>query len=106
MAAMVSLIGAVGIGAVAWLFLGRAADSGVQRLDRLDRMRALCTAQYALARSLNDTMRVDRMPLPDTIDAQSNDRIARCGALRATTPATTLPNAREMNGQPMPRGLR
>jgi hypothetical protein len=51
-------------------------------------------------------MRVDRFALPDTIDKGSEQAIDRCGDLRGESVPNSLPNAREMSGDPMPRGLR
>ncbi len=104
--AVVGLVIALGLGAAGWVFLGRAADTGVERLARIDKMRALCTEAWQQARTESDSARVDKMALPDTIDPQSERRIARCGLLRGESIPNTLPNPREMSGEPMPRGLR
>jgi hypothetical protein len=101
-----SLVLALGISAWAWQFLNHAADSGLDRLSRIDAMRALCTARWADARTPEDSMRVDRTALADTIDAGSEQAIDRCGDLRGESVPNSLPNAREMSGDPMPRGLR
>lgn len=90
----------------AWQALGRATTEGVQRLARIDAMRALCTTAWATARSDVDSMRIDRQMLPDTIDKGSEQAIDRCGDLRGESVPNSLPNAREMSGDPMPRGLR
>ena len=100
------LVLALGISAWAWQFLNHAADSGLDRLSRIDAMRALCTARWADARTQEDSMRVDRTALADTIDAGSEQAIDRCGDLRGESVPNSLPNAREMSGDPMPRGLR
>lgn len=81
-AAVVSVVVALSAGVAAWYFLGVAADRGVDRLARIDRLRTLCTARYAAARDRSDTLRVDRSPLPDTVDPGSRQRIAQCGAFR------------------------
>lgn len=104
--ALMSLLVAVVLGVVSWQFLGQAADSGVARLARLDRLRGWCETLYAGAQDRTDTMRVDRVALPDTVDPESTNRIARCGALRGESVPNSLPNPREMNGEEMPRGLR
>ena len=101
-----SLVVALGFGAWTWQFLNRAADSGLERLSRIDAMRAMCTAAWAKARTDVDSMRVDRLVLPDTIDQGSAQAIDRCGDLRGESVPNSLPNAREMSGDPMPRGLR
>jgi hypothetical protein len=105
-AAIASLVGAVGLGIAAWFLLGRAADVGIDRMARIERMQALCTERYAYARNRVDTMRVDRSALPDTIDPRSNGRFDRCGVFRVEGVQRELPNPREMNGEEMPRGLR
>ena len=105
-AAIGSVVFAAVIGIGAWIWFGRAADSGVERLARIDTMRALCAGYYAQARDRLDTMRIDRVALPDTIDPESKDAIDRCGDLRDPSLPTTLPNPREMSGEEMPRGLR
>jgi hypothetical protein len=104
--AIASLVGASVLAVVAWFGFGRAADVGIDRMARIERMQALCTERYALARTRIDTMRVDRSALPDTIDPRSKARFDRCGAFRVEGVARELPNPREMNGQEMPRGLR
>jgi len=81
-AALLSVIVAVAAGAAAWYFLGAAADRGVERLARIDRLRALCVERYAMAQNRSDTLRVDRWALPDTVDPGSRQRIAQCGAFR------------------------
>lgn len=104
--ALGSLVGALALAVWSWQFLNRAADSGLERLSRIDAMRALCTAGWAQARTEVDSMRVDRYALPDTIDKGSEQAIDRCGDLRGESIPNSLPNAREMSGDPMPRGLR
>lgn len=101
-----SLVGALGLGMWSWQFLNRAADSGLERLSRIDAMRALCTAAWVKAAKEVDSMRIDRLALPDTIDEGSEQAIDRCGDLRGESVPNSLPNAREMSGDPMPRGLR
>ena len=63
-----SLVSALALSIWAWQFLNRATDSGLERLSRIDAMRALCTAEWVKARTEVDSMRVDRFALPDTID--------------------------------------
>lgn len=104
--ALLSVAFALVVAVVAWRLLGTATDKGLDRLARIDRLRDLCTGFYAQARNRSDTMRVDRAPLPDTVDAGSKDAFDRCGDLRRNDVPTTLPNPREMSGTPMPSGLR
>ena len=101
-----SLVSALALSIWAWQFLNRATASGLERLSRIDAMRALCTAEWVKARTEVDSMRVDRFALPDTIDQGSEQAIDRCGDLRGESVPNSLPNAREMSGDPMPRGLR
>jgi hypothetical protein len=104
--AVLSVVGAVAVAIGTWIFLRRATDVGLDRLARIERMQKVCVERYTYARNRLDTMRVDRSALPDTIDARSKDRIDRCGAFRVEGLKAELPNAREMSGDPMPRGLR
>lgn len=100
------LVLTLGLAGWAWQFLGRATTEGVQRLARIDTMRSLCRSAWATSRTGVDSMRVDRMMLPDTIDRGSEQAIDRCGDLRGESVPNSLPNPREMSGDPMPRGLR
>ena len=102
--ALIGLGVAVAVAGGAWLFVGRAADSGLERLARIDRVRAGCNVLWAQARNPIDSARVDATPLPDTIDPRSSSALQRCGGLRASEPKAV--NPREMSGEPMPRGLR
>jgi hypothetical protein len=106
--ALVVLAVTIVLGAVVWALLGRAAKAGIARLERLDRMHAHCDSAWAAARTREDTMRVNRLPLPDTIDANSRSPLAQCGDLgdqRARRDERPAP-PRELSGEPMPRGLR
>lgn len=108
--ALLSLAVTVVVAVVVWRWLGGATTSGMERLARIDVVRAQCEALWAQAPSPADTERVDRVPLADTIDARSSTPLARCGDLRGVgrggTAPGTVPNPREMSGDPMPRGLR
>lgn len=105
-AALLTLVVALVVAVVAWRLFGKAADAGVERLARIDVVRAWCAEFYAQARTSNDTMRVDRVALPDTIDPASSDAIDRCGDLREQIVQSAPSNSREMTGKEMPRGLR
>jgi hypothetical protein len=105
LAALITLAATMIVGVAAWIWFGRAADAGVERLARIDMVRTLCQGYYAQATNANDSMRVDRLPLPDTIDAGSKDAIDRCGDLRGPELEKAPPNPREM-GKEIPRGLR
>lgn len=104
-AALATVVLAAAVGVASWFWFGRAADTGVERLARIDKMRTLCTGYYAQARDRSDSMRVDRLPLPDTIDPSSSDAMDRCGDMRGPEMPTSLPNPREL-GKEIPRGLR
>ena len=101
--ALVGLGVAVLISIAGWFWLSRAAQSGLERIATIERVRSECERAWGLARTEAETLNVDRMPLPDTIDARSESAMRRCGDLRS---ASGQPNAREMTGKPMPRGLR
>lgn len=89
-----------------WFALSHAADAGVARLARIDVVRAQCESAWRAARNERDTIVVDALSLSDTIDRGSSAELARCGNLRPSGLPSTLPNPREMSGQPMPKGLR
>jgi len=104
--ALAGLVVALVLGVAGWIFLTRATERGIARLAAIDRARAQCEQSWRAARTQPETLRVDRMALTDTIDPKSDDALMQCGDLRDKGGATTLPNNREMSGEPMPRGLR
>lgn len=105
--ALIVLAVTIVLGVVTWVWLGRAATAGIERLERLDRLVALCDSAWDSARTRGDTLRVNAMPLPDTLDARSRSPIMRCGDLRSDEMRRgDLRPPREMSGEPMPRGLR
>ena len=79
--ALVVLLVTIVLGAGAWFLLGRAADSGIDRLARIDRVRAYCDSLKATVANQNDSIRVSRAPVRDTVDAQSDKAIRTCGDL-------------------------
>jgi hypothetical protein len=80
--ALIVLLVTVGIGVLAWLFLGRATDAGIDRLATIDRVRGFCDSLGATATgSANDSARIAATPLPDTVDAQSDKALRTCGDL-------------------------
>jgi hypothetical protein len=103
--ALIALAVAVLVGVAAWVGLSTATQRGINRLAAIDRVRGRCTESWAKARTRADTLLVDRIALPDTIDPTSEDALTQCGDLRDKS-AAAQPNVREMNGEPMPRGLR
>lgn len=104
--ALISLGIASVLGVFTWYGLTRAADAGVARLARIDVVRAECQTAWQAARTERDTVIVDATSLRDTIDPGSSAELSRCGHLRPQGLPTSLPNPREMSGQPMPKGLR
>jgi len=101
--ALIGLGVAVLISIAGWFWLSRAAQAGLERIAAIERVRTECERAWSAARTNEETLTVDRFALKDTIDARSDAALRRCGDLRTTK---TLPNPREMSGQPMPRGLR
>lgn len=80
--ALVGLAAAVIITIGAWFFFDRATASGVARLEHIERVYAVCKADYAKARSVADTSRVDAQPLSALIDSGKARAPRRCGELR------------------------
>ncbi len=104
--ALIALAVAVVLGIGTWFGLSFAADKGLDRLARIDRLRAGCDSAWSSSRTRADSLRVNTRALSDTIDPRSNAALKVCGSLRLNTEAKRLPNPREMSGEPMPRGLR
>ncbi|MEO7520941.1 MAG: hypothetical protein ABIW79_03905, partial [Gemmatimonas sp.] len=69
--ALIALAIATALGVFAWVGLNRAADAGVARLARIDKVRIACDSGWRDARDQRDSMRVDLISLPDTIDPGS-----------------------------------
>ncbi|GEM_PF-2270025 len=80
--ALTGLAAAVAITIGAWFFIDRATDRGLARLDHIERVYAACKADYALARTVADTSRVDAQPLSALIDSGKTGAPLRCGELR------------------------
>ncbi|MBL0170805.1 MAG: hypothetical protein IPP90_08760 [Gemmatimonadaceae bacterium] len=97
---------AVIIALAGWRALSTATQRGLDRLAAIDRVRAQCERSWSAARTRADTLQVDGFALSDTIDPRSEGVLDRCGDLRDRTADAGRANPREMNGQPMPRGLR
>jgi hypothetical protein len=104
--ALMGLGAAVAFSVLGWVYLGRAATAGVRRLETLDRVRVPCDSAWRAARRREDTLAVDKIALADTVDERSANAIDQCADLREPDKAGAVPPAREMTGQPMPRGLR
>lgn len=102
-ALVVTLVLAIGT----WYGLSVATDSGLARLEAIDRGVAQCEALWSAARTRDDSARVDHTRLHDVIDAQSATALTECADLRAPDGTSRPPvNPREMNGELMPPGLR
>jgi len=104
--ALIGLVVALLLGVAGWVGLTRATDRGIARLAAIDRARGVCEGSWRGARTRPETLRVDRIALADTIDPRSDEALMQCGDLRDKGSAAGRPNAREMSGEPMPRGLR
>jgi len=104
--ALIGLVIALGFGVAGWVGLTSATQRGIDRLAAIDKARATCAISWNAARSRPETLMVDRIPLADTIDPRSEGALTRCGSLRNQGTESELPKTREMNGEPMPRGLR
>lgn len=102
--ALIGLGFAAVIAVTAFVMLSRAADVGVARVARIDRQRAQCDSLMLGAASATDTARIDRTPLADTIDAGSDDPLARCGDLRRDRTSPASPGAGQGNRE-MPQRL-
>ena len=101
--ALIGLGVAILISMAGWVWLSRTAEAGLARLATIERVRAECERAWSGATNNAETLRVDRLPLKDTVDARSDAALRRCGDLRSMK---AVPNARELSGEPMPRGLR
>ncbi len=79
--ALIVLTATVVIAVAAWMFLRRATDAGLHRLDLLDAGRAYCDSLRTTARNAEDSVRIQLTALRDTIDPLSKDAIRTCGDL-------------------------
>lgn len=104
--ALIGLGVALLLGVAGWIGLTRATDRGIARLAAIDRSRSTCEVSWRAARSRPETLMVDRIALADTIDPRSDEALQQCGDLRDKGSGAGMPNAREMSGEPMPKGLR
>jgi hypothetical protein len=104
--AIIALVIAVVMAFAGWFGLSTATQRGVDRLEAIERVRGGCDQAWRVARNHTDTLRVDELALPDTIDPMSDQAIDQCGDLRDKSASAREPNPREMSGEPMPRGLR
>lgn len=105
--ALVALVVTLVLAMSTWYWLAVATESGLARLEAIDRGVAQCEALWSAARSREDSARVDHTRLHDVIDAQSATALTECADLRAPDGTTRPPvNPREMNGELMPPGLR
>lgn len=94
--ALAAFAGAVVVTIGAWFFIDRATDRGLARLDHIDRVYAACKADYANARSVADTSRVDAQPLSALIDSGKTGAPLRCGELRRPESLAAQDSARRV----------
>lgn len=99
--ALIGLGIAATVGVFAWYGLNHAADAGIARLARIDKARAVCDSGWSTARDQRDSMRIDLISLPDTIDAGSSGELSRCANLRPNgMPTARATNPRDMTAPP------
>lgn len=92
--ALAGLVIAVVITVGAWFFFDSATSSGVARLEHIERVYAVCKADYAKALNGADTSRVDAQPLSALIDSGKAGAPRRCGELRRPESAADVDSAR------------
>lgn len=80
--ALIGLAAALVIALGSWLFIRNATDRGLARLQLIDRVYAVCQADYAKALTSADTTRIDEQRLIAVIDSGSSNSPHRCGDLR------------------------
>lgn len=80
--ALAALVVALVITVAAWVFINKATESGLARLELIDRVYAVCNADYARARTAADTSRIDAQPLSAVIDSGTTSAPRRCGDMR------------------------
>src|SRR5690349_9678495 len=80
--ALLGLAAAAVITVASWFFIDSATDRGLARLDYIERVYAVCKADYAKAMSGADTSRVDAQALSALIDSGKAGAPTRCGELR------------------------
>lgn len=80
--ALLGLAAAVVITIGSWFFIDNATDRGLARLDHIERVFAVCQADYAKAMNGADTSRIDAQPLSAFIDSGKAGAPTRCGELR------------------------
>jgi len=94
--ALIALLITSLLGIATWFALNRAADAGIARLARIDRVRAVCDSGWREARDQRDSMLVDLISLPDTIDRGSSSELSRCGNLRPNGMPTARAGTRDL----------
>lgn len=80
--ALIGLAVAVVVTVAAWIFVDRATDYGIARLNHIDSVFAVCKVDYGQARNQADTARIDKQPLVAVIDSGKEGAPLRCGDLR------------------------
>ncbi|MBC8087483.1 MAG: hypothetical protein H7Z40_09460 [Phycisphaerae bacterium] len=94
--ALTAFAAAVVITIGAWFFIDRATTRGLARLDHIERVYAACQADYANARNVADTSRVDAQPLSALIDSGKTGAPLRCGELRRPESLAAQDSARRV----------
>ncbi|MGV3709252.1 MAG: hypothetical protein ACO1Q7_10445 [Gemmatimonas sp.] len=74
----VALVATIG----AWVFIDKATDQGLARLNHIDSVFAVCNVDYVRARTSEDTARIDLLPLIAPVDSGKEGAPKRCGDLR------------------------
>ena len=102
--ALIALGVAVVLTVAAWVFIDKATDRGLARLDHIERVYAVCQLDYAKARNSGDTARVDVQPLSAAIDSGKTGAPLRCGELRRRDALTEQDSVRrkQTNSGKMP----
>lgn len=102
--ALIGLGVAVVVTIGAWFFVDSATDRGIERLNHIERVYAVCQQHYAVALNNGDTSRVDNEPLSAAIDSGKAGAPTRCGELRRREGLAAEDSARkrQMNRGTMP----
>lgn len=102
--ALIGLLIAAALAVFTWFALNHATDVAIARLARIDRVRAVCDSAWSTAIDQADSMQVDLISLPDTIDPGSSAELSRCANLRPNGMPTARSDARP-DGRPNPRDI-
>jgi hypothetical protein len=92
--ALAAFVGAAVITIGAWFFINKATERGLARLEHIERVYAVCQADYAKALNGADTSRVDAQALSAPIDSGKAGAPVRCGELRRRDGVTAQDSVR------------